>query len=276
MNRRFHLRGFTSFAVTISFLTLAISGIVLYVSPRGRVANWTGWGFLGVGKESWGALHTVMALAFLGLAGLHFYLNWKPFLGYLRNKAAGGIKLKWELVAATLFSVAVIAGTLLNIPPFSAVPTLAENIKDYWETTEAPAPYAHAELSTVAEFAEKTGSTVDEVTTKLAAGGIDVNDPNQKIGDIAAAHNASPSALFSRAGNGSGEGQGPGAGSSFGMGRKTLREVCADEGVPVETAIATLRAAGIEAQSDENMRAVAERSGKNPHDLLTLMKPAAN
>lgn len=276
MTRRFHLRGFTSFAVTISFLTLAVSGIVLYLSPRGRVANWTGWGFLGVGKESWGALHTVMALAFLGFAGLHFYLNWKPFMNYLRNKAAGGIKLKRELVAAIVLSAVVIGGTLLNVPPFSAVTTLAENVKDYWETTEVPAPYTHAELSTVAEFAEKTGATVDEVTAKLEDSGIGITDPNQTIGDIAAAHGVSPSTLFARTATGNDGESKPGTRSSYGMGRKTFQQVCADAHVPVESALATLRAAGIEAQANENMRTIAERSGKNPHDLLALIVPTAN
>lgn len=271
MNKRFHFRGFTSFAIAMSFLVLTTSGVVLYMSPRGRVANWTGWGFLGIDKESWGGLHIVAALLFIALAVLHFVFNWKPFLGYLRNRASSGIKLRNELAAAVVLSIVVIVGTLADVPPFSAVPTLAERIKDYWETTEAPAPYAHAELSTVAEFAEKTGTTVEDVTQKLTASGFAVTDPGQRIADIAAENESTPSALFAKTGHQSG--QGAGSGASFGMGRKTLREVCVDASVPLDTAIASLRTAGIEATGDENMRAVAERSGKNPHDLLTIIKP---
>ncbi len=41
-NKKFNTQGFTTFVVTLAFLIIAMSGTVLYMTPRGRVANWTG------------------------------------------------------------------------------------------------------------------------------------------------------------------------------------------------------------------------------------------
>jgi len=38
---RFSYRVLTSFFVTFDFLILLVTGVVLYVVPPGRVANWT-------------------------------------------------------------------------------------------------------------------------------------------------------------------------------------------------------------------------------------------
>ena len=43
---RFNWRGFFSLLLFGSFSLLAFSGIILYVTPKGRVANWTGWTLL--------------------------------------------------------------------------------------------------------------------------------------------------------------------------------------------------------------------------------------
>jgi len=50
----FNWRGFTSLLLAAGFLILAGSGLVLYASPRGRVANWTDWEVLGLTKHEWG------------------------------------------------------------------------------------------------------------------------------------------------------------------------------------------------------------------------------
>ena len=49
--RRFNWRGFASLATGFAFLIMIVSGVVLYVAPRGRVANWTDWTVMGLGKE---------------------------------------------------------------------------------------------------------------------------------------------------------------------------------------------------------------------------------
>jgi hypothetical protein len=55
MNRRekmekrgFHGRGFFSLLSFGGFIVLALTGIVLFIMPHGRVAYWTDWRFLGL------------------------------------------------------------------------------------------------------------------------------------------------------------------------------------------------------------------------------------
>jgi hypothetical protein len=56
--------------VALSFLALAISGAVLWVSPPGRIANWTDWAMLGLRKSEWIDLHIWFALLFVAIARL--------------------------------------------------------------------------------------------------------------------------------------------------------------------------------------------------------------
>ena len=65
---RFQWRAFVTLFVTLSFLLIAASGIVLYVAPPGRVAHWSVWTLGGLDKEGWQAVHTVFAFLFV-LAG---------------------------------------------------------------------------------------------------------------------------------------------------------------------------------------------------------------
>ncbi|MFA6243610.1 MAG: DUF4405 domain-containing protein [Candidatus Hydrogenedentales bacterium] len=270
--RSFHLKGFASMALALSSLVMVVSGVVLYISPRGRVANWTGWNVLGIEKESWGALHSVMAVLLLVAAGLHLFLNWRTFFSYFYTAALKGFNLKGEFALATVLTVLVVGGTLYRIPPFSAVPVLGERIKDAWEKEDTQLPYAHAELSSIEQYAKQTGTTAEQVTEKLAAKGIKVTGPSQTVGEVAAAHGVTPQALFAETHAG---GSSRPSGSGAGLGRKTVRQMCEDEGLALDSVLQKLSAAGIKAGADENVRTVAEQAGKNPHDLLTMLKQPA-
>ena len=78
--KRFHTRAFVSLLLTCSFFVLLVTGIVLYITPQGRVAHWTGWTIAGLGKEQWSAVHIVISLLFLTSAALHLYFNWRRSL----------------------------------------------------------------------------------------------------------------------------------------------------------------------------------------------------
>ena len=112
-------RGLTSFIVLFNFLIMLLSGIMLYLSPRGRVANWTGWTMWGLEKGEWEALHLTMALAMLVAAGFHSYFNWSYLVRYIKDAANRGMRSKRELGLASLVMIVLFAGTQAGIPPFS-------------------------------------------------------------------------------------------------------------------------------------------------------------
>ena len=60
----FKTRGFVSFTLTLSFIILSLSGIVLYIMPYGRVAYWINWGIAGLSKDDWDAIHTIIGFVF--------------------------------------------------------------------------------------------------------------------------------------------------------------------------------------------------------------------
>jgi hypothetical protein len=135
---RFQLRGFTSLLLTLLFLALSFSGVILYVTPRGRMANWTGWTMLGLEKQGWQAIHINIALLFLIAAGLHLFLNWGLFWGYIK-------KMKLEMLVAVVIAGGLLVGTIKGISPFGSLMILNEQIKDYWEREPVTAPMPHAE-----------------------------------------------------------------------------------------------------------------------------------
>ena len=83
---RFSWRAFTSILLVWSGLVMAVSGIVLYIAPTGRVAHAAVWTLMGLDKEGWGAVHTILSFIFTIFAILHIVLNWKPLISYLKDR----------------------------------------------------------------------------------------------------------------------------------------------------------------------------------------------
>ena len=72
--------------VTISLIVFgafqAISGIVLYFSPKGR---WSGEHLiLGLPKHTWSEYHTYVGFLLIALVLIHLTLNWRWFMGELK------------------------------------------------------------------------------------------------------------------------------------------------------------------------------------------------
>lgn len=232
---RFYFKRFTSLLLAAAFFGLAWSGTMLYFSPRGRVANWTGWTLMGLSKSEWISLHTNLAILVLIAAIVHLIFNWTMFWGYIRKKAAGlGLNLKWEMLAAAILVAVVCAGSILQWPPFSTVMAWNERIKDFWEPRASDAPAAHAEEFTLERLASRMNLSADEVAKALQDEGFVVPSGNASISQIADANQTTPQAIYAAirrrlpqaasAGPGKGMGQGPGAndhlpGKGWGKGR---------------------------------------------------------
>ena len=92
----FNFRSFTAFIVTWAFLVATVTGVVLYIVPQGRIANWVDWQLLGLLKEDWGNIHLVFGAIFIAGGALHLYFNWKPFTNYLAERISGHLHPKKE------------------------------------------------------------------------------------------------------------------------------------------------------------------------------------
>jgi uncharacterized protein DUF4405 len=224
--RRFSMRGFTSLLLTLSMLVMAFAGVMLYLTPRGRVANWTDWTLVGLGKEQWATLHMNASLLFVIVAVLHLVLNWSIFLSYLKKKTAAGLHMKKELALAMLIALVCVAGTITELPPFGAVAALNDDIKDYWEQRATRAPVPHADELTLEEFASQVNLPVSDLTAALGNEGFDATDIHLTVGELGRRKGVAPSAVLAaiqkhhpQAGAMTGRGSGRGRGQGFGQGR---------------------------------------------------------
>ena len=232
--RKFHGRGFTSLLLTGLFLVASVTGIVLYFTPKGRVAHWTNWTMLGLDKEQWSAVHMNVCLLFLILAIIHLVYNWRVFFSYIKKKAVAGMNLKFELAAAVLITVLVVAGTLWHVPPFSYVVELNDSIKVHWAAQAQGAPAPHAEDFSLKRYARQVNLEADDVKKALVEEGYQVDGLEITIKELAAQKGIAPSDVHAAVikhfpeavqvrgqGRGKGQGmrQGRGMGQGQGMGR---------------------------------------------------------
>ena len=229
MRTRIRVRAFVSFLTTFSFLAMAFSGVVLYVAPRGREANWGGWRLLGLGKHTWGGVHMTVSLLFVLAAAAHVYFNRKVLWSYVRRRTQGAMSLTGELALALAVTGLVVVGTIAAAPPFRAILRWNDDIKAYWARSSARAPVPHAEELSLAQFAEHIGLTTDETTAALRKEGFAVADPSMTVGQLASQKGVSPEDVFAairkhhpeaRARRGYGGGRGGGAGGRGGGARR--------------------------------------------------------
>ena len=138
----------------------------------------------GLDKHEWGAVHMNACLLTLVVVAVHLFLNWRIFWSYIRNKAAG-FNLKLEMAIALLATAAVVAGTLVQVPPLTATSALNDRIKAFWEEGAPTGPAPHAEELTVQRFARSVGLSVDDVVDALGKEGLAVENTSTTIGALA-------------------------------------------------------------------------------------------
>ncbi|HOZ22421.1 MAG TPA: DUF4405 domain-containing protein [bacterium] len=266
---KFKFRGFTSFLMFFSFLISLVSGIVLYFPPQGKIAHWTHWTFWGLDKEMWGFLHINSSLVFFVIAILHLYYNWKVLFRYAKKKAVMAFNLKWELFAAIMLVIFVIAATLFNIEPFRTIVRWNEEIKTYWaEKEEAEPPLAHAEDLTVAEFCERLKISIESFQQAARTHGWKFESTEERIEEIARRSGTSPAKMYHRL---VGEGLRTSGQRTSGWGRKSVLQVCQENQIEVDVALQRLAAEGIGVSRDELIRSIAGEYGLQPIAVVRLI-----
>jgi hypothetical protein len=271
---KFHWKVFVSFYVVFSFLALAVSGIVLYVAPPGRIANWSVWQLLLLSKAQWQAVHTIVALLFLVAAGFHIYFNWKVLVAYVKSKLQTGIRMKRELAAASLAGAVILAVSIAGVPPFGTVMDVGEDLKNSWSAASSEPPVPHAELMTVAKLSETVKIPTEKALANLEQQGIKVSQPTMTVQQIADEHGLTPQQVYQKIQS---EDAKPkvGLAEGGGWGRMTVQQVCERANVPVDEGMARLRAAGIEATAATPIRELAAARGKTPLDIAEIVAGGA-
>lgn len=260
--------------MTFGFLMLALSGIMLFLSPPGRVANWTNWTILGLRKGEWGGVHIWFGTLFLVMSVLHVIYNWRPLISYFKNRVTRSVGFRKEWVVAGAVAVVIFGGTKAEIPPFSTLLAWNEDIKGSWEQPAGQrAPIPHAELLSLAALAEKGGVDVALATSRLKAQGISGFTGETIVQKIADAAKMPASKVYdiilqdSKPAGGHSDGKAGG-----GLGWKTLAQFCADEGLSLESVKSQLTAKKIKFDDAMTLREIASGSGVKPYDLVESLR----
>jgi hypothetical protein len=309
--RRLHLRGFISLLTALSFLIMTVSGIILFITPQGRIAYWLDWSFWGISKVQWGDMHITTSLLF-ALAGLwHTWLNWRALVSYFQDKVKKTMALKTELVAAAIITAFCTVGGIYKTPPLSYVLTLNDYVKESWVKTPEDEPViSHAELLSIKNFLNKVDIELEPALELLKKQGIKVTGPEEKLLDIAKNNRTSPSAIYkllktleqkpAAAASATMPSQAeakktpassmPAAGKSVppasktwtlelvqkqfegkGVGRKTLADICKEHGLEQGAIIKKLAAKKITMASGDTLKKISEERGELPVDVLKVI-----
>jgi len=192
----FNFRAFTTLVIFWSLILDAVSGLVLYTVPSGRVADWTHWTFAGLTKSEWETIHTVFGYIFLIFISLHIYNNRHSLLHYLKGKIRKYTRAKIELFVSLLVVILLLGGTIASIPPFSSVMDLGSLIKDTWPENKDEPFLARAEKLPFDRFVRELGLETEKAVEFLKTKGINIKDPGQSLKKNADRNKTSPSRIY--------------------------------------------------------------------------------
>lgn len=277
------MRSLTAFLVTWAFFVLTVTGFILYIVPQGRVAYWVHWSLLGLEKDQWGWVHMMFGGVFIITGFLHLYFNWKPFKKYFADRVKGRFQIKQEIIVATILTIFIFAVSAANVAPASWFIDLNGWIKDSWITSpELEPPYGHAEEASLAGISRKMNFDLTQAVTGLKSKGMQFDGKKDTLDSIALKNNTTPMAIYEIIREYKREE--PNAElaslspaeieekfSGTGLGRKSIAEICDENGIELQSGLDALSQAGIDASADLTAREVAEQHHLTPIDLVTIL-----
>ncbi|MDV7143161.1 DUF4405 domain-containing protein [Tropicimonas sp. TH_r6] len=141
---RFSGRALAVFGVSTSSLMMLISGVILYVAPRGRVAQQIDWELLFLGREGWEGLHIAASLVFTGFVLWHLLIHLKVLSNLLGGTPAhprGHRREAWVALGVVSF---ICFTALAMWPPSSWVIQGNDYFKrTYWEPASGVVGLGH-------------------------------------------------------------------------------------------------------------------------------------
>lgn len=265
-----------SLTALLSFLLLAATSVVLYLEPHGRVAYWAGWTIFGLNKTQWDNLHLGVGMLFLLTLALHVWLNWRPLCNALKTRAQKTAVFTPPFVLAAGFTAFTALAALFGWPPVRQALDLSVHIKDLQASVYGLPPFAHAELSSLEDFARIVGLAPQSAMTALTAAGVPEVAPERTLAALAASSGRTPQVLYDIMRRDS-------AATPFaalpaqpppGLGRLALNDFARQFGLPLEELLERLHAAGVPAKPGDTLRDAARAAHLAPHALYTRLRTA--
>jgi Domain of unknown function (DUF4405) len=281
----FHWRSFISLLTTLIFLVMIFTSLAVYIDPSGRIAMWIDWRFLGLDKEAWSSLHTIIGTAFLVVGFIHVLYNWKPLKAYVVEHAHGLAQVRLrEGVAAGAASVMILVGSVAGWPPFVYLDDLTTTLEARWAAipgSEPPLP--HAESLSIEALGKLLDFDPARAVASLAKDGIAGVDPKDLLSAVALKAERSAAEVYGviAAGEKAVRAQEPAKVwtpeeldtryGGTGVGRRSIIQLADEFSLPREIVITRLAAIGVAARGEDRLKDLAERIGL---DAMELFKAA--
>ncbi len=271
MKSKVDWRRITSLFLTLAFLIISISGIILFISPPGRIAHWTYWAILGLTKTEWQAIHIIFTFSFIFFMVLHIIYNWKFLISYMKLKIKNQFKLNKELILATFLTLFLFIFTLAEIPPFSSVVELGESISDSWSNDQTEPPIPHAEEMNLFEISELLGIDLNKIIIKMKNAGYKFDTEEQTLTEIGELNGVTPDIIYkSIAGKDTTAEKVHSAGSGYG--RMSLIDLCGKLDISLESALQKLHESDIDAEPDQKIKEIAADHQLLPVDIVNILE----
>ncbi|WP_345974153.1 DUF4405 domain-containing protein [Sulfurimonas sp. HSL3-7] len=263
------MKKITSLSLGLSFLIMSYTGIMLFLTPHGRVAYWSDWHLWGLTKTQYAELHTTSMLTFLFFGAWHIYYNWKPIISYLKDANRKISFTKREFVIALLINLFFVAGTLYPVHPMKAFLQMGDKIKESWAKQYGEPPYGHAEETKLRVLCQKLNIDLDQAKEILQKNNI-VFKEDESLLTIAENNHMSPSDIFKLIRTEKPHGEDENIPS--GLGRKTLQELSDMKKIDLNRSIELLKAKGIdEVTPDSKIKNIADELGVMPVEVYKLL-----
>ena len=268
------MKKITSLSLGLSFLIMSYTGIMLYLTPHGRVAYWSDWHLWGLTKTQYAELHTTSMLTMLFFGVWHIYYNWKPIVSYLKDADKKISFTKREFLIALLINLFFVAGTLYPVHPMKAFLQLGDTIKAFWAGEYGEPPYGHAEETKLNAFCRKMNIDLVRAKEILNKNSIAFQE-DESLLTIAENNRMSPSDIFKLIRTEKPHGEDEDIPS--GLGRKTLQELSDMNRIDLNRSIDFLRSKGLDDVTPESkIKNIADELGVMPAEVYTLLTDQRN
>ncbi len=269
------IRRVVSLTSALTFITMLITSVMLFIVPEGRVAHWANWTMLGLNKEQWAEVHTNLGILFLITLTCHIYLNWKAIKAYLNSKTSTFKFFSKEFNSSALIVTAFFLGTYFHIAPFSSILQLSEDIKHNAASQYGDPPFGGAQRASIEELAARLQLNLDQGLVQLKDSGFKIEDTSMTLEELAEINHTTPQKIYlammsTQPSSSSAEPsriQPP----SSGLGRITLQELNQQYGVNLENALLQLQAQNSTINDNMRLRDIADLLGQSPEEVFNQL-----
>lgn len=271
-----NVRKVVSLTLLLTLVPLVLTSVVLFIVPEGRVAYWSEWKLLGLNKTQWGDIHINLGWLFLATGLFHLYLNWKPVLTYMKNRARELKVFTLEFNTGLLLTLFCIVGTLLGLPPLSTILDFGTSFKEAAAVKYGEPPYGHAERSSLETLARRTGLDFAQIEIELSAAGIQHEGGGQTILSVAKKNNLTPKEVWLVMQKAKPV-EVAGMTKSFpdapfpGFGRQTIQQLIDTYLLDPDVIILGLEKKGITVDLTQTVKEAANANNTDPHTLFEII-----